>query len=222
MTITGKGLLRCFSGAFDEVVKGVAKGVAFSGFVSVTLIFTGLMSGSVQAKDKKDAASNDVHPPGYSWQSCQTLNCFFLVPEGWTFESLSRSGVKGVTKYQMLPNRYKRKIPPRVNINILQHAKVKTGLSATRHIELFMDELSSSSRVLKTWKHRSGALVSAAATSLHFSSVPEPTKKFNLLIANEKTGTLYVFAFETHPGSWDGEWPVVEEIFSRLRLDERY
>ena len=161
---------------------------------------------------------NDLAPPGYQWESCQTMGCHFLVPDGWSFEQLDK---KDVLKFHITKERHNRKTPPRININILQNTESRTGLSAFRHMELFMGDLARSAKVLETWKHKSGALRSTAATSLHYARVEEPLKKFSLLITNEKTGTLYVFTFEAVPEDWESEWVVVEKIFTRLRLDEK-
>ena len=171
---------------------------------------------------------HDLAPPGYEWFSCQSsLDCYFLVPSGWSFERLtggsgksSGQGSANVFKYQILKEHHGRKLPPRIHINVLQNAESRTGLPPQRHMELFMADLSRSSKVLETWKNRSGPLISTAATSLHYGKNKVPVKKFNLLIANTETGTLYVMSFESLPDHWEGDWSVVEQVFARIRLDE--
>ena len=162
-------------------------------------------------------AANDLAPPGFQWRACKVVECYFLVPDGWMFERLADDQV---LKYQIIKTRHNRKIPPRISINILQQTESRTGLSAQRHMELFMGDLERSAKVLEVWKHKSGLLSSTAATSLHYTRVPEPVRKFSLLIRNEQTGTLYVIAFETLPDYWEHDWLVVEQIFTRLRLDD--
>ncbi|WP_281645187.1 hypothetical protein [Parendozoicomonas sp. Alg238-R29] len=186
------------------------------------LLFAALLLIFLPQSLSATAQGGELAPPGYAWKACGSLECHFLVPSGWSFESLTDSSPSdGVMKYQMLKQRHGRKLPPKVSINILQGAEVRTGLSPKRHMELFMVDLSRSARVLETWKNKSGVLVSMAATSLHFSGRKEPVKKFNLLIGNERTGTLYVLSFESQPGYWENDWSVVEQIFSQLRLDDR-
>ncbi|MTI12840.1 hypothetical protein [Sansalvadorimonas verongulae] len=174
------------------------------------------------------AGGYDLAPPGYEWFSCQSsLKCSFLVPSGWSFERLtgdsakmSRHAAANVFKYQILKERHGRKRSPRISINILQNVESRTGLPPKRHMEMFMTDLSRSSKVLETWNNRSGALISTAATSLHYGKNHVPVKKFNLLIANTESGTLYVMSFESMPDHWKGDWSVVEQVFARIRLDE--
>ncbi|CAM3864190.1 hypothetical protein [Parendozoicomonas haliclonae] len=163
------------------------------------------------------AGANDLAPPGYSWQACKSIECYFLVPDGWQLKQLDNAKV---LKYQLMPDQHNRKVPPQIRINILTNMEGQTGLSAERHTELFMQELGRNGKVLDIWNHKSGVLRSTAATSLHVERVPAALRKFNLLIRNTQTGTLYVFTFETQSEYWDKDWGVVEAIFTRLRLDE--
>ncbi len=167
--------------------------------------------------DSSPSQAKDLAPPGFQWQTCKQAGCSFLVPQGWSFEGEQN---RGVQKYQMIPPLHNRKITPLVRVNILQHTEVRTGMSAQRHMELFMGELDRSGKVLEVWNNTSGSLTSTAAMSLHFTRADQAVKKFSLLIRNQKTGTLYVFTFETMPHYWEQDWPVVEQIFTRLRLDE--
>ncbi len=41
----------------------------------------------------------------------------------------------------------------------------------------------------------------------------------NLLIANDTTGTLYIFIFEAPTAEWDEAWKIGEPILQRLFID---
>ena len=198
----------------------------------VAILSCSVLSVEQAVAQSNGARGNDIAPPGYEWFSCKSsIECFFLVPSGWSFEQLATTGRSGsrfksgqpatnVYKYQILKERHGRKLPPRISINILQNAESRTGLPPRRHMELFMEDLEKSAKVLETWKNSSGTLISTAATSLHYGKNKAPIKKFNLLIANVQTGTLYVMSFESQPDYWESDWSIVEQVFSRIRLDE--
>ncbi|MCL6272110.1 hypothetical protein M3P05_19495 [Sansalvadorimonas sp. 2012CJ34-2] len=161
---------------------------------------------------------NDTPPPGYKWRSCQVVECSFLIPDGWSFEKLEGGDV---LKYQIIKERSNQSITPKVRISILRDSESRTGMTVERHLQLFTQDLQRKSRVLETWNNKAGVLTSRAATSLHYSNVDKPVKQFSLMVANDRTGTLYVFSFEVLPEAWEREWPVVEQFFSRLRFDDK-
>ena len=160
--------------------------------------------------------ASEVAPPGYSWHSCQVIECHFLVPDSWQFKPLKHDGI---LKLKLAPSVNNQAIPPSIRINILTDVKERTGLSPERNIALFMAELDAAAEVIDTWNHTAGAFRSTAASSLQRTNLAT-VKTFNLLISNSTTGTLYVFTFETLASAWKQDWPVVEQIFTQLRLDD--
>lgn len=185
--------------------------------IGVLLMLGLLLFPSALSAQGRDISEYDVPPPGFQWRSCDVIECFFLVPDDWDFQRLE--GTK-ILKYQMMPKTNNRKVPPVVRINIIQNTESLTGLSAERHIELFMRQLERESKILDVWEKKSGLLNSTAVLSLYLTRAESMVKKFHLLIRNDRTGTLYVLTFESAPEYWDQDWRVIEWIVSRLRLTE--
>ncbi|MCK5893080.1 MAG: hypothetical protein KAG53_01455 [Endozoicomonadaceae bacterium] len=155
-------------------------------------------------------------PKGYHWEACETITCAFLVPDSWKFERFNNGNSK---RFVITKQRHKQPIAPRIQINVLQQSKVKTGISAEEHMNMFIENLYNSSRVLDTWQRKNGNFISRAITGTHRNNADNSTQTFNLLIANMKTDTLYVMSFKAASTFWDQEWPVVKLLFEQLRLD---
>ena len=189
--------------------------------VLITLSVAGLLSSPWVQAQERGIGRYDVPPPGFEWHSCDVIECSFLVPEGWAFQRLQDSKLGGtVLQYRMVPKMDIGKTSPIVRINIIQKTKFTTGLSAQRHIDLFVRQLDREGEILDLWKNKSKLLRSTAVMSLNFSRLQRPVKKFNLLVHNDRTDTLYVLSFESKTDDWDKNWRMIEQIVTRLRLAE--
>lgn len=157
-------------------------------------------------------------PKGYHWEACQLITCSFLVPDSWKFERFDNSNSQ---RFVITKRRHSQPITPRIQINVLQQAKLQTGMSAEQHMNMFIENLYKSSQVLDAWQRKNGVFLSRALTGTHLLNADNSTQTFHLLIANVKTDTLYVMSFEVAPTFWDQEWAIVKLLFEQLRLDEK-
>lgn len=163
------------------------------------------------------AAKDSKAPEGYRWEACEIITCSFLVPDGWKFERIKN---KESVQFVMTKQRHTQPLAPRLLINVLQKAKLRTDMPAERHIDLFMKDLQRSARILDNWERTSGVFKSVAATATHYGYADTLIKKFHLLIANTSTDTLYVMSFEAVSTEWGQDWRMIERVFEQLRLDE--
>ena len=194
--------------------------LSFAGAL-ILLSLAGLLSSPWVQAQEQNISRYDAPPPGFEWHSCDVIKCSFLVPEGWAFQRLQDAKLGGaVLQYRMVPKMDIGKTSPIVRINIIQKTKFTTGLSAQRHIDLFVRQLDREGEILDLWKNKSKLLRSTAVMSLSSSRLQRPVKKFNLLVHNDRTDTLYVLSFESKTDDWDKNWRMIEQIVTRLRLAE--
>jgi hypothetical protein len=169
---------------------------------------------SLRAEDSLPPA-----PAGYSWQRLVTIKSAVLKPDGWFFKQAKKGQTDGffITKEDIdqsgafqtgLTLNCIRDVPKLIGQAPSDYAASMADSAATKH-EL-VERLTSQQVPFR---------------AVRFRYVDAPTGKesitvYQLLIANDKTGTLFPIIFEAPTSSWSEAWKSGDIILKKLFLDD--
>jgi len=166
-------------------------------------------------------ADDQLPPPpsGYTWQRLPTIKGALMKPDGWFF----KSDKKGLTEGFFITME-----------DIDKSGSFQTGLTlncvhdvpkTTGHIpSVYAKSLADAAAAKFELKDRSD-LVQGPFRGVKFQYVSAPKDKesvtiYQLLIANDKTGTLYMVMLESPTKTWDQTWKTGEVILKKMLIDE--
>lgn len=160
-----------------------------------------------------------VSPAGYSWQRLPTIKSALLKPDGWFFKQSKKGQTESffVTKEDIEKSGG---FQTGLTLNCIRDISKKTGQLPSAYAASLADSAAS--------KHHLTNRTSAPQGPFHavrFSYVDAPTGKesitiHQLLIANDKTGTLFMVIFEAPTKSWNDAWKTGEPILKKMLLDD--
>ena len=156
-------------------------------------------------------------PAGYSWEECEEIKGAILVPKGWHFRKVRRE--EGIA-YFVTKEPFE---PPEtyeigIGFNTIWDLPGKKGVAPSDFIREFLAHYLVKRKVESSWEGPPGPLFTRG---LIFSEQePTPRKFYNLLVGNDKTGTVYLVTFEAPADVWDKEWAVVETVLEILAFDD--
>lgn len=137
-------------------------------------------------------------PAGYQWQWCPEIKSAFLKPDGWHFKKWSHKGKDAyfITKEDIDE---KGEYSTGLSVNVLTHMPRFTGMPPSEYAERFVAQMEKADlKSFSKWRCDSGpfkGLGCRYAGDVHTSN--------NVLIANDKTGTLFIVMFEAPTKEWD-------------------
>jgi hypothetical protein len=153
-------------------------------------------------------------PAGFSWKELPEIKAAFLIPAGWHFKREMKNGTLGY-------------FITREDIGALGH--FNTGLTvnvfrrfsggpAVAYAENFISKIALSHstpvRAMETGPFRGFGCRYAASDAEGSVTIHE------LMVANPKTNTLYLFLFESPTSEWSSAWKIGEKIIDMLAIDD--
>ena len=167
-------------------------------------------------------AGLDLPPPpsGYLWEQCTDIGGALLRPEDWSFRRLSSGGKLAyfITKSAWEPEQ---PFDVGLTFNVLFDVPSQSGLPPTAFAKRFVGRAAAVHQVERTWTNEMGPF---KAEGIVYSGrgASRGFKFYNLVIANDKTGTAYLVIFEAPETSWESEWSVIEPTVKKMLIDDVY
>ncbi|MCX6338459.1 MAG: hypothetical protein NTX71_00875 [Candidatus Aureabacteria bacterium] len=130
-------------------------------------------------------------PKGFSWKHIEDIKGIFLVPDGWHFKSEFKKGIYScfITKENIDE---KGEYQTGLAIHAIKKSHLETGIPPSKYASQFINQLGSSKevlKVLKKWRSDQGSFKGFGLT-YEGKHHDKPITVYNLLLANDKTGTL--------------------------------
>lgn len=159
-------------------------------------------------------------PDGFKWVEFKEVKCAVLVPLGW------------YVKHQNAGDKNMRAISKE---NIDQEGRFETGLTfiATQNVstkqgkvppsrftENIINEIKKAHPLERQQEGPQGPFQAYRYQFIDNSQGVKPLRIFNLLLANDETGTLFQIIFESPVSTWDVDWQTGEIILKHLVLDD--
>jgi hypothetical protein len=172
--------------------------------LALSIVFTGRAETLLRPKP----------PGGYSWQECPDIGCAFLKPKGWHYKHVERKTQHAcfITK-EDIDTEGTFKTGLTVNMILLSH--LKTGISASEYAKKFIVTATKEREQLKRWSSTQGPFKAHGCIIRDDSGGP-PVIVQNLVIANDKTGTIYVVLYEAPEAEYEEAWKIGEPILRQL------
>ena len=158
-------------------------------------------------------------PAGFAWQHFTPIKSALLKPDGWFYKEstnantqgffISREDIDKVGAFKTgLTLDCIRDVPKKVNVLPSLYAAEIANAAASKYTLL---EKSSSEQ--------------GPFKAIRFLYVSSPTNQesvtiYHLMIANDKTGTLFIAIFESPTNEWKEAWKKGEVILKKMLLDD--
>jgi len=157
-------------------------------------------------------------PDGFSWSNCQSMKGFFLLPKGWNFLEeqkgdtsacfISKEKISGSTGFKT-----------GVSINLLRNISRKMNRKPSVFAQQFLLVLEEKYKPIKKLSDVKGPFTYFIMEYIKDDSSP-PTHVRNILISNDKTGSVHLVTAETPENLWTQNWSVLYEIINMLGIDD--
>lgn len=160
-------------------------------------------------------------PEGYTWKKFDVIKAALLVPEGWYVKhqgggdknlwAISKEDVDKTGSFE-------------TGLTFISTQNVSTKPQGKVPPSKFADAM------LKEIKKRYSLEREASGPqgpfyAVRYQYIDAPKGKtairiYNLLMANDKTGTLYQVVYEAPLNEWDDAWKIGEPILKRILIDD--
>ena len=186
--------------------------IAFSLAASFSLI---LAVGTVHSMELPRA------PEGYSWKEIAELKAAILVPSAWKFSS-ELSG----NEYLYTVTREDKGAATSVASSLTLIARRELSgnyqqrLPPSQFAEVMFNEMRKNRELERTEKGEQGPF---ATFRYQYATAPEGkggSREYSLLVANDKTGTLYIITFEASLEKWEEDWQTASVSLNTIFLDD--
>ncbi|QDV91129.1 hypothetical protein RAS2_22190 [Phycisphaerae bacterium RAS2] len=187
----------------------------------------GAASGSTSRPASQPSSSPAVElpdpPAGFSWKRIDTIGAAFLQPKGWHYR---RMGSKDSEVYRISKDNTKKGEPflTGLTVNVTRNVTKKSKISAKLYAVHYMKEYTKNVEV----KLKPSLDKFASFDRLIFEVVkPIPESGSDgdfrvriMMLANEKTDTLYTLFFGAPEEEWESAWKVGKRMLGLLYLDD--
>jgi len=181
--------------------------------ISLTILLLAFAFG-LRAEDPLPPA-----PSGFSWQRLPPIKSALLKPDAWFFKQSKKGQTDAffITKEDIdKAGAFK----TGMTLNCLRDIEKKSGKSPSVYAASLADAAAEKHQLVERLSSKQGPF-----HSVRFRYVDTPAGKENitvcqLLIANDKTGTLFLAIFEAPTTNWDEAWKAGETIFKKMLLDD--
>jgi hypothetical protein len=157
-------------------------------------------------------------PDGFSWSSCTSMKGFFLLPKGWNFLEeqkgdtsacfISKEKINGSTGFKT-----------GISINLLRNIPKKMNRQPSVFAQQFLLVIEKKYKAIKKASDVKGPFTYFIMEYIKDDSSPQ-THVWNMLISNDKTGSVHLVTAESPSNLWTQNWPVLNVIVSMLGVDD--
>jgi hypothetical protein len=146
-------------------------------------------------------------PSGYTWKICPKIKGAFLFPYGWHFKHQTEGYF--ITKEKIESD--KSRFLTGLTVNVIKNIPGKAKVLPSQYIKV----IQSKKVLIKKWTNKMGPFNGYGCEYKSKGSVI-----YNLLIANDKTGTLYLILYEAPENEWEEAWKIGAPILKKLYIDD--
>jgi hypothetical protein len=164
---------------------------------------------SVHAIDLPQASN------GFSWKEIPEIKAAFLMPNGWHFKRHVQDGTLAFFITQEDIDKEGR-FNTGLTVNVFRRAKPGT---AVEYAKAFIGRMAATNHAGDVWARQFGPL-QGFGCRFRKTTAPGTPIVHALLVANPKTGTLYLFLFEAPEAQWTDAWVKGELMMNSLAIDD--
>jgi hypothetical protein len=149
-------------------------------------------------------------PKGFQWVEATKIKAAFLKPDGWFFREEEKPKV--IAYFVSREDTHAGKFEVGLTVNV---KRVSTG-NAVEFAKKLVTEFprSAGKTLIKSWDVSNGAL-SGGGCEVEFGGIEMQL----VVLANAKTGMVYMVTFEAPKAEWEAAWRSGREIMNHLELN---
>ena len=169
---------------------------------------------SLRAEDSLPPA-----PAGYSWQRLVTIKSAVLKPDGWFFKQAKKGQTDGffITKEDIDQSGV---FQTGLTLNCIRDVPKKTGQAPSDYATSMADTAAGKFQLVDRTTSKQGPFRAVRFRYVDAPAGKESITVYQLLIANDKTGTFFLVIFEAPTSSWSEAWKSGDIILKKLLLDD--
>jgi len=162
------------------------------------------------------AYAERIIPDGFSWADTGPQESDFLKPDDWFLKIEEVKGIYAVfiTKEKIENGK---EFQTGFSLNVIKNIKKKTNVAPSLYAQAFVEQATKDKVITKSpWAVNAGPFkgfgvqVKDSVKTMHY-----------MLIANDKTNTLFIAFFESPPNEWNEAWKIGQVIFNNMKLDDQ-
>jgi hypothetical protein len=154
-------------------------------------------------------------PADFSWIEVPEIKAAFLQPRGWYVKREVQGNTLALfITQEKIENEGRFKTG--LTINVLRHAKPG---AAVEYAAAFIGRLATQHNAGDIWSREFGPL-KGFGCRYKVGSTDDAPIAHTLMVANPRTGTLYLFLFEAPNATWADAWAKGEKIMNALAVDD--
>lgn len=180
-------------------------------------IFILLISICLLSSCKSSERNLKEAPEGYTWQSVSSMDAYFLLPKNWFTKEEESNGTKAyfITKENIETNgRFK----TGMSINCIPNMSKKINISVDKYACTFIDVLADKYTLIKKFKTDIGPFTRYAC-EIKGNNNGEEIHMYQLCVANNRTGTLYIIVAESPESEWNENSKILDKISTNCNLE---
>jgi hypothetical protein len=157
-------------------------------------------------------------PKGYGWANCPEIKGAFLQPSGWSFKQSKQGDTLGffVTKEKIDD---KGQFMTGLTVNVVPDIPKKKSMAPSAFARQYREAARKTVAFTKEWDKDMGPFKSVGFRFDKKDKAGSFTVH-NLLIANDKTGTIYIVMYEAPTSEWEEAWKLGEPMLQYLYIDD--
>lgn len=158
---------------------------------------------------------------GYKWNKCPSIKGAFLCPNDWHFKASNTNGQEAffISKEKIIDN--KTRFETGISIFVLKNIPKTKKMTPSKFMESYVNLSKSKFKVTEENDITMGPFVGKNFKYEQKDKTGQKIYKFyNLLISNDKTGTLYLVIFECPKDAWPKEYSKAEKVLKMLYIDD--
>lgn len=168
-------------------------------------------------------AAGPVHPlvapapvEGLTWEEMTAIGGFVLVPNSWRFRISEKDGKLAyfVTKDPITAQGF----DTGITINVIRALPRTMGVSPTAFARDFVMQVQNAETVEDSWTEPGDVLFEFGVEWID-KDQEIWIRNHHRLLANDRTGTLYLVSFKTPSEDWDATWPSAQAVLDRIVFD---
>lgn len=163
-------------------------------------------------------------PAGFAWKNLPFINGAILKPLDWFFHHLE---VPDEKRYMFMIARENyesgAKVKTILNIIVICDIPGKKNMTASEYAKQHIDKIALQTKLHKREKKDYGQFVREEFFRVDKANNFSGTiKEYFTTLANNKTGTIYMFSFVSPIENWEKDFPIAETMINNIRLDDNF
>ena len=185
-----------------------------NGFRKYFLLFLIVIGIRLQAEDALPPA-----PTGFTWQHLTPIKSAVLRPDGWFYKQSTKANTQGfyVSKEDIDKLGF---FKTGLTLDCIRNISKITKLSPSLYAAQMADAAASKFPLLERSSSTQGPFKAIRFNYVSSSTNQEDIRICQLLIANDKTDTLFIVIFESPTSEWQESWKKGEVILKKLLIDD--